>query len=363
MAFIIDSHEDLAYNALNFRRDYRRSALDIRQIESGTYIPDANGDTLLGWPEYQSGQVALVFGTIFTVPSQLNTFDWEKMAFSDHRQARRINQAQINFYRDLADANPDYFRLVASRADLEAVLEPWKEADASYPDRTHPVGIMMLLEGAEGLKEPEELEAYWAMGLRMVGPVWGGTRFCGGTSVPGEFTTEGWALLRTMSKFGFILDISHMRTKSSLQALDYYEGPIAASHANARRLFGDDPKERHFSDETIRMLLERDGIIGVMPYNRFLRSGWQKGEERLPLEMLLDQIDYICQLAGDARHIGIGTDFDGGFGVACAPAEIDTIKDIRRIGPMLRERGYSQADIDGIFGGNWQSFLERNLPE
>jgi membrane dipeptidase len=61
--------------------------------------------------------------------------------------------------------------------------------------------------------------------------------------------------------------------------------------------------------------------------------------------------------------VGIGTDFDGGFGVQSVPPELDTIADLHKLAPMLAEKGYSQADIAAIFGQNWLELLKRILPE
>jgi membrane dipeptidase len=118
------------------------------------------------------------------------------------------------------------------------------------------------------------------------------------------------------------------------------------------------------TDEIIERIVERDGVIGVVPFNRFLIQGWKNSDPRsyCPLDMVAAQIDYICQKAGSARHVGFGTDFDGGFGLQHIPPELDTIADLHKIVPLLEVRGYSQEDIDAVLGGNWIEFLRRNLP-
>lgn len=88
----------------------------------------------------------------------------------------------------------------------------------------------------------------------------------GGTFEQGDFTNEGYALLEIMAELGYTLDISHMNEVSALQALDRYEGPVIASHANARSLIKNIEGERQLTDRTIRRLIERGGVMGVVPF-------------------------------------------------------------------------------------------------
>jgi membrane dipeptidase len=74
-------------------------------------------------------------------------------------------------------------------------------------------------------------------------------------------------------------------------------------------------------------------------------------------------IDYVCQLLGDAGHVGLGSDFDGGFGLDQIPAGLDSIADLRFIGEALERSGYQPADVDAILSGNWLRILRQGLPE
>lgn len=362
MSLIIDAHQDLAYNIFSFGRDYRQSALTLREREVNTPVPELqNGKPLLGWPEYQQAQVAVIFASLYIFPRKYKIDQYERVDFATPAEAYRLTRAQMDIYHRLAEESPDKFTLVKNRSALAVLLSDWEKA----PDRQHPVGLVISMEGAEGLSRPEELEEWWQAGLRIVGPVWAGTRFCGGTKEKGKFTPEGFRLLEIMADLGYTLDIAHMSDESALQALDRYEGAIIASHANARALLKADDSGRQLTDETIRLLVEREGVIGVVPFNRFLLAGWKNTDPRelVHLEMVVDHIDHICQLAGDSLHVGIGTDFDGGFGWPAIPIEMDTIADLPKLAGPLAARGYTQADIDAIFHGNWQRMLERTLPE
>lgn len=240
------------------------------------------------------------------------------------------------------------------------LLENWK-----YETNPHPIGLVLLMEGAEAIEEPAELESWWQAGVRILGPAWTGNRFCGGTREPGPLTPAGYELLNSMAMVGLTLDISHMDEKAALQALDSYSGRVIASHANAKALLQGSDTNRHLSDPVLHGLIERNGITGVIPYNLFLRSDWRNGDPRdqVGLDYLVAQIDYICQMAGNAEHVGLGSDFDGGFGVQSAPYEIDTIADLQKLIPLLTIRGYSNNDISLIMGMNWINFLQQTLPE
>jgi len=366
MSFIIDAHEDLAYNIIDFNRDYRRAAEEIRQMEANTPIPEqADGQALLGWPNYQRGQVAMVFGTLFISPKKYSHETWEKQAYATPQEARKLHTAQIDTYERLCENDPDKFRLVRTRTELAGVLKPWQDTPAAYPQVTHPVGIVMLMEGAEGVAAPANLEEWWERGVRLIGPVWAGGRYFGGTKEPGPMTSEGRELLSKMAELGFVLDLSHMSEESVLQALDVYSGTVVASHANCKALLKDSPSQRHFTDQAIQRLVERGGVMGVVIFNRFLSTQWKKGQprEEVTLDHVVAHIDHICQISGDARHVAIGTDFDGGYGWPSVPLEIDTIADLQKLAPKLAQRGYNETDIAAIFGINWQHVLEGSLPE
>jgi len=360
MTYIIDSHQDLAYSHLSFGRNYLTSAKEIRRTEVGTDIPERAGQTLLGWEDYQAGRIAVIFSTLFIAPKRYQSKEWEKMTFSDTAEAYRLNRSQIDLYRRWSDSYPEKFCLVKDAATLNTVIDGWE----NDPSSTHPVGLVMLMEGAEGIQSFAELEEWWDLGVRIIGPVWAGTRFCGGSYEKGGFTGEGLQLLEVMADLGFTLDISHMTEESALTALDRYEGKIIASHANAKALLNGPVADRHLSDLVIRRLVERGGMMGLLPYNRFLKPDWNLGDPRseVTLSTLINHLDHVCQVTGSIDYVGIGTDFDGGFGWPAVPEEINTIADLPKMGKILEERGYNQDEIQKFMGGNWKVQLERILP-
>lgn len=346
---------------LTFGRDYTLPAEETRRLERGGLAPQFNGDTLLGWPDYQRGRVAVIFATLFAAPIRRQEGEWDTQVYRTEDEARRRYLAQMEVYERLVEDHPEKFRLILDRGDLQATLERWQAPD----EQARPVGLVITMEGAEALRSPAELERWWERGVRLLGPAWAGNRFCGGTREPGPLTAEGQALLEAAAGFGFALDLSHMDERAALEALERYPGVILASHANAIALLAGAESNRFLSDRLLRGLIERGGVVGIVPYNRFLLWGWTPslGREAVTLEHVVAQIDYVCQMAGDARHVGIGSDFDGGFGLQAAPAGIESISDLIRIAPLLEEKGYTESDVAAILGENWLSLLKATLPD
>ncbi|MBT3314385.1 MAG: peptidase M19 [Anaerolineae bacterium] len=361
MHIIVDAHEDLAHNIQSFGRDYTRSVAETRRLENGSSTVEHTGETLFGYPEYQQGKIALIFATLFAPPRRYQHDDWAKYSYKNADEAHRLYRSQIDIYRRLVEEHPDKFEIIRNTLDLNLLLSKWQDAEEKHP---HPTGMVLLMEGAEGIRSPEELEEWWGLGLRIIGPAWVGTRYCGGWHEPGPLTNEGRELLAAMADYNFTLDLSHMDEVATLEALDIYEGAIIASHSNAAALLPNSGTNRHLSDRVIRGIIERDGVVGTVLFNAFLQVGWKKtdGREHITLEHLVAHIDHICQLAGDAYHVGIGSDFDGGFGLESVPNGINTVADLQKIAPLLSERGYTENNIAAILGENFINHLKKNLP-
>ena len=352
---IVDGHEDIAWNVLALGRDVRRSAWETRRLEEGGPNPERNGLCMVGLPEWLEGNVAVVFGSIFLAPARRAVGSWDSQTYADAEEAHRLAGAQMDVYRRLADEE-ERIALVESQADLDAVLSSW---DADDPV----VGIVVSMEGADPIREPGEVEAWHRRGVRLVGLAWAaGSRYAGGNRDPGPLTDEGRELLEAMAEVGMVLDVSHLAEEAFWQAVDRYEGPVVATHANPRALV---PGPRQLSDRMIRALAKRDGVIGVVPYNRFLKPGWVRsdGKEAVTPEDVAAAVDHVCQVVGDAAHVGLGSDFDGGFGAEAAPAGIETVADLRKIAEALSERGYAEEDVAAVMGENWLRLLRAVLGE
>ncbi len=350
---VVDAHEDIAWNALTLGRDVCRSALDTRRLEHGTDASKRYGLCMVGLPEWLDGNVALVFGTIFVMPAHRGLP--EPHTYANPEQAHRLGQAQLDFYHRLAD-ECEQVGLVGGRGDLEAVLASWES-------ETPRVGIVPLMEGADPIREPAEAEMWFERGVRVVGLSWqAGSRYAGGNAAPGRLTDDGRALLDIMADLGLALDVSHLAEESFFEALDRFEGWVIASHSNPRARV---PGPRQLSDEMIRRLAERDGVIGVVFYNPFLRPGWSRGvpRDKVTINDVAAAVDHVCQVVGDAAHVGLGSDLDGCYGAEDAPTGVDTAADLARLGPALAELGYGDDDVAAVLGGNWLRVLRAILPE
>jgi membrane dipeptidase len=346
--FIVDAHEDIASNFLFHNRDVRHSVHRTRELEAAgmpcccdprAFIPET---AMVGLPDHRRGGVGLIFATIFVMPGP-----------PDEMTAKA--EAELRYYHEL-DAGGS-IRLIADRAELARLCADWNAAAAPAE---RPVGFALLMEGADPIRQPSDLETWYRQGLRIVGTSWTKTRYAGGTHAPGPLTDLGRALLAEMERLGVILDVSHMAEESFWEALDRFSGMLVSSHANCREYV---PTDRQLSDDMIRAIAGRDGVIGTVLANRFLVPGWTAEQgEPVTLEAVVRHIDRVCQLTGSARHSAIGSDFDGGFGVESTPDELDSVADLAKIGSALEHAGYRQDDIEAILGGNWLRLLEGALP-
>jgi membrane dipeptidase len=357
---IVDGHQDIAWNYFNNRRDFTQSAWDRRRHEIDLDFLQRHGRSMVGLPEEILGRVAVVCGTIFVAPIASRQHPDEAVVYDTPQEAYRQGIQQLDYYHRLAEEHPQ-IRLVQTREDLDAVLATWKEG-TDLAD--HRLGLVMLMEGADPILEPAQVEEWYARGLRIIGPAWTATRYSGGTKAPGPLTDLGRELLDVMADFRMVLDLSHMAPEACHEALDRYEGPLFASHANPLK-FRTDRLDRNLSDRTIELIAERDGVIGIIPYNSFLVNDWQRGDPKdaATMDTVIAAIDHVCQITGSARHVGIGSDFDGGFGSEATPVGFETVADLWEIGPALSAHGYSPDDVSAVLSGNMLRILRAGLPD
>ncbi len=352
---ILDAHQDIAYNALQFDRSYTRSAWEIRRSEAQAGL--VRGPAANGLPDALLGRLAVIFATLFVEPNWSEFTPDKRCSYDTPQEAYRAALRQWDYYQRLADEDRRV-RLIRTGAELDAVLATWEDG-TTLAD--HQVGLVLLMEGADPILEPRQLEEWVERGVRIIGPAWSATRYAGGTWRPGPLTDLGRELLDVMAGFNLILDLSHTTEEGYFEALDRYPGPVIASHSNPTRCWN---HHRNLTDTQIRRMAEHDGVMGVVLYNRFLSERWHRGlpKAETPLDVVVVAIDHVCQVTGSASHSGIGTDIDGGFGADEIPEGIDTVSDLLRIADALRDRGYREADIEGIMGGNFLRILRQALP-
>lgn len=354
---LIDGHADIAYAAITFNRDYSKSAADIRKVEQFTDIPQRNGQAMLGYADWQKANVGIIFSTLFVMHKKYQQADWEKVVYKNFQEAQSLLQQQIDYYNRLEDNFPDKFVVLRNNLQYQNHWEMLRKNN----QKPYRIGLVLLMEGAEGLKHPQEIEDWYQKGVQIVGLAWAGGKYSGGMYEGGGLTNAGKLLLEMMLDLGMGVDLAHMSEQAVNQTLDIYDGPVLCSHANSKSLLNGQGGQRHLSDAIIRRVSERDGVIGVVPYNRFLLANWTKSfaRDKVTLEHYVNQIDHICQVTGSVRHVAIGTDFDGGFGYPAVPLELNTIGDLPQVGAILTTCGYNQDEINAIFALNWKRILDR----
>ena len=353
--FIVDAQQNIAFNAQQLGLDYTRWAWHQRHGESGANQPPA----VTSLRDNMLGRVALVFGSLQVLSeSTLGLATWQRYTYRTAADAQQLALWQMDYYRRLAD-NQDRIRLVLTQSDLAQVLESWR--DENIIDKGLQ-GIVVKMKGAEPISEPKQLEEWLEYGVRIVAPAWRQTRYAGSAGFDDGLTLLGFELLEVMAGFNVLLDISALSERASAEALERYEGAIIASHSNPRH-FHQSP--RCLSDELIRRLAERDGVMGIMVYNRFLRKDWHPGDRKRQVGVAhwVDAIDYACQLTGSAAYVGLGSDIDGGYPYRALPTEIDTSSDLWLLRRSLLERGFAEADTAAILGGNMLRKLKESLPD
>jgi membrane dipeptidase len=267
-----------------------------------------------------------------------------------------MTQGQLAWYRAMEERGE--LTQIVNRATLESHLERWADGSAT----NSPIGYVLSLEGADSILTPAHLERAYAQGLRAIGPAhYGPGVYAQGTNASGGLGRRGRELLSEMERLGIILDVTHLCDDSLREALDHFHGPVWASHSNCRSLVH---HNRQFSDDHIRELVARDAVIGAVLDAWMLVPGWVRGQSTpesaaVTLETVADHIDHVCQIAGNARHVGIGSDLDGAFGREQCPADVHTIADLSRLPAVLRARGYREEDINNVAHGNFLRFLRR----
>jgi membrane dipeptidase len=347
---LVDSHLDLAENVTLFGRDLTRRAAEIRALENRT-----TQQATVSLPDLERGGIAVVCATVtagFLAADVGADFEPRSALYHTPEEAEAQALTQIALYETWHQQGR--VRLLKSVDDLDHHLRLWRH------DRKP--GLVMLMEGADPIVHVRDLPQWWERGLRMIGLTFGDTTYgrgvAGGSAIykQGGLTPDGIALLESMAELGFIWDISHLTEEGIWQGLGLKFPRVCASHANAQALT---PTDRHLSDDVIRAIAERDGVIGLVLYNGFLEPRWKQDRSIVVTlnEHLRRHATHIAQLSG-WKHVGIGSDLDGGLGREESPVEIDTVADLYKVGSAV------PAEVrEAALSTNWLNFLRSSLPK
>jgi len=350
---IFDAHLDLAFNAVEWNRDLRASVTEIRVLEKTAKMTAAGrGTGTVTFPELRKGEVGLGVATLF---ARYEPAIDHAIGYTTAEACYASAWAQLAYYR--AMERTGWVRVLKTRGDLASHLSAWHTA----PSET-PFGCIISMECADAVLEPETIREWHAYGLRAIGLThYGANRYGGGTRSEIGLSVDAIPLLRLIEELGIALDLTHLSDRSFRQAMELFGGRVLASHQNARH-FCD--WQRQFTDEQIRSVIRRGGVLGMALDAVMLQPGWVRGESKpeVTLERVAENIDHICQLAGNHTHVGIGSDLDGGYGYEQTPSDLHTIADLQKLVPILESRGYTSTAIADIMHGNWLRFFAEVLP-
>jgi len=354
---IFDAHLDMAWNALEWNRDLLKPAAEIREFES--HFEGINpGPCTTSWVELRKGRVGL---SICTLLPRLHRKDKPLSHYQSREADYGCAHGQLAYYRAMSLRG-----VLREIPDLAALNEHVAAWEALVPklqlgnEGELPLGYILSMEGSPPILNPDQIHEWYEAGLRILGPAhYGPSPYCYGTGSEGGLKEDGPALLRAMDAAGMLLDVTHLADQSFWEALDIFEGPVLASHHNCRALV---PGDRQLTDEQIMALIARGAVIGASFDCWMIVPGWKIGvsdPSAVSLEDIANHTDHICQLAGNAKHCGIGSDLDGGFGKEQTPHDVDTIADLQKFADVLSRRGYSSDDIEGILYRNFVEFFRR----
>ncbi|MGB6153011.1 MAG: membrane dipeptidase [Pricia sp.] len=352
--FIFDAHLDLAMNAMEWNRDLTWPVDEIRNSEAGMTDKPDRGRNTVSFDAMRRGNIGLCMATqIARYVKKGNALP----GWNSPQQAWAQTQGQLAWYRAMEDIGE--LVQIRNTRQLDNHLDMWGSNTGKKP-----IGYILSLEGADSIVSMAHLERSYEQGLRAIGPAhYGPGTYAFGTDSIGGIGAKGKQLLKELARLNLILDATHLCDQSFWEIMDVYDGPVWASHNNCRALVD---HNRQFSDNQIKELISRKAVIGMVLDAWMMVPNWVRGQSSpqsmgVSLEHTIENIDHICQLAGNTDHVGIGSDLDGGFGTEQSPIDIDTIADLQKIPNLLAKRGYSDADVVKIMNQNFIQFLRRNL--
>ncbi len=326
----IDGHLDLAYLALG-GRDLRAPCADPSQ-------------GCISLPELREAGVETAFATIFTEPGvEQGGHPCGYPGSDDLDAAEAAGRRQVEFYEQLESEGE--LSVVRRREDLAR--------PAALPN------VVLLMEGADPIRGPEQVASWFEAGVRIVGLTWAaGTRYAGGNRAPGPLSARGVELVRALDEAGIVHDASHLADEAFDGLLESArpDASIVATHSNCRALAGNDP--RHLRDDQIRVIGKRGGVVGLNLFSRFLvRRG------RARVADCVRHVEHVCTVMGHRLGVALGSDADGGFGPGDLPAGLDHPRTWGALAEALSAAGWTGDEIAGFRRANWHRFLERALPD
>lgn len=324
----VDGHLDLAYIAM-------RSG-DIRADSSDYAL------RCVSIPALVRGSVRVVAATIFVERgADAASQAWGYSDESDWIGANRAAELQMSFYEQLESQG--LVRIVRTRSDL-------LDTSAAHLPR-----LIILMEGADPIRDASDADRWHARGVRIVGLTWAlGSRFAGGNQTGGRLTAAGIDLVAALDSLNIVHDASHLSDASFEDLVANTRRVIVASHSNARALMT--TNERHITDDQVREIAHRGGVVGLNLYGRFLAV------DRAPqLADAINHVQHVTAIAGSHAVCALGSDLDGGFLPEFAPPEVRGCEHYHVLTDALAARGWTDDACASFAGKNWMRVFESAL--
>jgi membrane dipeptidase len=345
-----DAHLDLAYLA-----ECGRDMLAPLDPQAGPHPPAA-----VTLPSLRDGGISACLGTIFTeayLPGRPAEYLQVAYPIGDADAAHTAGLRQLDRYQRWAQAGEIEQVLSGAQRRLGA---PHRQEGCALAD-PHPMTLGILVECADPIRSPDQLPWWAERGVVAIGLAWvHGSRYAGGngpSSCETGITPAGRDFIRAMDSLGLVHDASHLSQRALDELLCLTDRRVIASHSNCRTLI-DGQNQRHLSDDAIREIGRRGGVIGLNLYSPFLRSGLSfDAPGRASIDDALRHIEHIADLHGHDHGLGLGSDMDGGFSAARLPEGIDVPRDLSRLAAALSARGWTDERVHAFAWGNWARFF------
>jgi len=369
--WIFDAHLDLALNGVDWNRDLRQSVDDIRAQETALQMTDKGRcHNTLSFPELRIAKVPVCLTTLLARQEQPidHSFGW-----TSPQTCYAMAHAHLAYYRAMERAG--YLKMLKTKSDLRSHWDRYTQseqaleavgvtsASKSKIEERVPLGFILTMEGADPVLTPDTIYEFHEAGLRALGLTHYGTnRYGGGTRSEVGLSLDAIELLKHCEQLGITIDVTHLSDVAFWQVIERFGGKIHASHQNARAICD---WQRQFSDDQIKAVIDRGGVLGVALDIIMMQNGYVRGlsKNEATLEVAVDQICHVRDLAnGSVAHVGIGTDLDGGYGYEQTPADLNKYRDVQKLVSMLLARGFSEQQVQSVFYGNWLRFFDEALP-
>jgi membrane dipeptidase len=233
--------------------------------------------------------------------------------------------------------------------------------------RIHKTGKIASLMGIEGGHAIEDslsaLRQFYRLGVRYMTLTHTNTNnwadSAGGINNPAEkrhggLSDFGREVVREMNRLGMMVDVSHVADDTFQDVIETTQAPVIASHSSCRALTN---VSRNLTDDMLKALAQNRGVVMINFYNGFINTEYARPGAPAPakpanaatMEMLIQHFEHAIKVAG-IDHVGIGSDFDGVDGML--PGGMEDVSKLPAITYELLKRGYSDADVKKILGGN-----------